>query len=115
MKKLLVFLMLLSGICHAQRYDISVNIGGVKIYDTDNTINEPWRGAGFIELPDIAETPNCGKSGTKYIATFSTSKSELLSAILAAKMADKTVLVTIDDTVKYPTGDFCVIQFFRIK
>ena len=112
---ILLPLLFLSLFSHAERFDIETKLGDIRIYDTDNTINVNWRGAGFVVLPGISESPSCAKHTGNYVAAFDASKSEIISLALAAKMADREVIVTIDDSIKYPVGDFCVIQFLTIK
>ncbi|WP_020405331.1 hypothetical protein [Hahella ganghwensis] len=117
MKKtiLFVFLTMLASLCQAERYDVDVVLGEVRIFDKDNILNTAWQGAGYVELPTISQTPDCGTVGNKYALSFSTDNTTMVSMILAAKMANKTVTVTFDDSVNYPKGNFCPLQMLTIK
>ena len=56
-----------------------------------------------------------GCSGFTYVLSPEHKKYDaIFSILLAAQMANKKVLVTLDDSLKYPAGRYCVLQYITI-
>jgi len=112
---IVVSILALSNYAHAARFDISTEIGKIRHHELTTELAPSWQGSAWFTLknPDLnGVSPNCPKDFSEYTLTFSASDKNLLSMLLSAKMAGKTVTVTFDDTFKINTK--CKLQYFTI-
>ena len=88
------------------------HIGDIRYHTAEQTLNVPWRKVVWFKLVDSDN--NICTSNNISVAT--TDNETAISMILAAKMANKEVMVTIDDAIKYPAGTtYCSLQYITIK
>ena len=109
-------LMLGSSEVLAERFDITAKIGDIRFHEASNTLAPGWRSHTWFALVDPNKSPDCNKYGQKYAITIPEENSTAISLLLSAKMADKEVLITIDDDVKFPvTTSNCKLQYITLK
>lgn len=101
---------------HAQaaRHDVLANIGEIRYHESTNGYAVPWRNIIWFSLINPSKTFNCPQNGGLYKVAFPADQEALVSMMLAAKMADKRVKVTIDDSVLLPAGGYCKVQYLNI-
>lgn len=99
----------------ADRFDITTTIGEIRYHESENTLANTWQSHVWFGLASPDSTPDCPKYGSQYVIAIPSGNDEALSIILAAKLAEKQVVVTIDDSVKYPNGQYCKLQYITLK
>lgn len=117
MKKLITIfavLVLTPGFALAERFDIAAKIGKIRYHEGSNTLATSWQDFAWISLEQPNASPDCATYEGKYIVSIPGGNNQILTMALTAKMADKQVLVTIDDDVKSPDGNTCKLQYFTI-
>lgn len=99
---------------HAERYDITANIGQIRYHEAGNTLASRWRDDVWFSLLNPNKQPECTKYGGAFAIAIPAENDEAFSMVLAAKMAGKEVLVTIDDAVKMSGTTYCQLQYITI-
>jgi len=112
---LLLSLIVFSSVVNAQRYDITADIGQIRYHEADNTLATSWPKHVWFQLENISQTPDCQKISGKYAISIPDGNDTAMSILLAAKLADKKVVVTIDDSVKFPRGNYCKLSYLTLK
>ena len=112
---LLLSLIVFSSVVNAQRYDITADIGQIRYHEATNSMATSWRKHVWFHLENTLETPDCYKYAGKYAISIPEGNESAMSILLAAKLAGKKVVVTIDDTVKFPSGSYCRLQYLTLK
>ena len=114
-KFLILGLALLPMLAEAQRYDITAEIGQVRYHEATNTLATSWRKHVWFGLKNPNKTPDCKLYAGQYAISIPDGNDTAMSMLLAAKMADKKVIVTIDDTVKFPNSNYCKLLYLTLK
>jgi len=107
---LLIILILISNTALATRVDATGEIGDIRYHINEGTLAPAWNKTIWFQL--INSDKNFCISNKVSIKD---GDDVAVSMLLAAKMANKKVLVTLDDTVKYPAGKYCLLQYITIK
>jgi hypothetical protein len=105
-----IILTLISNSALAKRVDATGEIGDIRYHVQEGTLAPSWNKAIWFELI------NSNKSfceGNRI--SIKDGDDVAVSMLLAAKMANKKVLVTLEDTIKYPAGRYCLLQYITIK
>ena len=116
LKWLWISLIVFPSMCFAQRYDVTADIGKIRYHEATSTLSSTWRNTVWISMLNLSVSPvNCKKYGGKYLVSIPADNETALSMVLAAKMANKKVQITLDDPVNYPTSTtYCKLQYVTI-
>lgn len=104
----------LSNTVYAVKFDVEGDIGQVRYIDANSTYAVVWRRFIWFELKNTNITANCPKFNGEYRIAVTDGNEVAVSMILAAKMANKRVMVTVNDEATYDTGGYCLLQYFTI-
>ena len=115
MKYGLTFLLLVvANSAIAERFDITANIGQIRYHEATNSLAPSWQTHVWFGLLNPNKSPNCQKYGGEYAISIPKGNETAISMLLSSKMANQKVLVTIDDSVKFPGGQYCQLQYITI-
>ena len=101
--------MVSSGV-HAERKDVTGDVGVIRYHVDSGTMAPSWSKGVWFQLLNPSE-PLC----TDNKISIAPSNETAISMLLAAKMANKQIEVTVDDAVKYPANTYCSLQYITIK
>ncbi|PAJ71661.1 hypothetical protein CJF42_25510 [Pseudoalteromonas sp. NBT06-2] len=105
-----IILTLISNSSFAARVDATGEIGDIRYHVKEGTLAPSWNKTVWFQLI------NSNKSFcTDNKISIKDGDDVAVSMLLAAKMANKKVLVTLEDTIKYPAGRYCLLQYITIK
>jgi len=111
-----MFLLLASSTTlYAERFDITANIGQIRYHEASSSLAPTWQKHVWFGLVNPDKTPNCYKYNAEYAISIPQGNETAISLLLSAKMASKQVVITIDDAVKFPNGQWCQLQYITIK
>ena len=99
----------------AERFDITASIGDIRYHEASSSLAVAWQKHVWFGLVNPDKTPNCQKYAGAYAISIPESNETAISLIVAAKMADRKVVVTLDDDVKFPKGAYCKLQYITVK
>ena len=114
---MLLFLVLSSSV-YAKRFDITGSIGLIRYHEASNHLSSSWKKHVWFSLINGDKSPDCPKSWLSdkgYLIAIPEGNEPALSILLSAKMSDKKVIVTIDDSVKFGSGQYCQLQYITLK
>jgi hypothetical protein len=115
-KKIILFTLLaLPFFSQAERFDITAEIGQVRYHEASNSMAASWKKHIWFGLKNPNKSPNCQQYSGQYAISIPDGNETAISFLLAAKMANKKVIVTIDDSVKFPGGNYCKLQYLTLK
>lgn len=118
MKKLLTLLifLFLSGDAFAKRFDITANIAEIRYHGSTQTLaGSQWQDVVWFSLENLnIEPTNCRKYRNKYGIAVAKGDKDALSIALAAKLAGKKVLITLDDTIRGAHNESCLLQYITL-
>ncbi len=99
----------------ATRYDVEAEVGRIRYHEATNMLNTNWSKIVWFELknPNITLV-NCPIYEGGVIISIPEGNDVAISMLISAKMANKKVLVTIDDAVKFPANERCKLQYITI-
>ncbi len=114
--KLTFLAAIVSGTGYAERFDITADIGQIRYHEGSTILAPQWKKSIWFGLKSPDKTPNCKIYGGQYAISVPPENESAISLILAAKMSSSKVLITLDDTIKYPEGsNYCKLQYVTIK
>lgn len=106
-----VLFILLSYTANAARFDITGDIGQIRYHEASSSLSPVWRS----EVINSDGKPNCYSSSSgKYSIAIPENNETALTMLLSAKMANKKVMVTLDDSIRFPSGGHCKLQYLTI-
>jgi len=114
-KTVLLVLAITSNHLSAQRFDITADIGQIRYHESSSTLAPTWRKHIWFGLKNPNKSPNCYQYNGEFAISIPDGNDSAVSMLLAAKMANKKVIVTIDDSIKFPSGNYCKMEYFTIK
>lgn len=100
---------LLSVSAYSARIDATGNVGTIRYHSAATTMAPSWQKGLWFQLTDSSK-----QFCTDNKVSIAPDNEAAISMILAAKMAEKRIEITIDDTVKYPVGTYCKLQYLTI-
>ncbi|NOI30618.1 hypothetical protein [Vibrio coralliilyticus] len=111
----LVLFILLSFTASAARFDITGDIGQIRYHEASSSFAPLWRKHTWFEIVNPETKPNCKSyaSGT-YAISIPENNETALTLLLSAKMANKQVMVTLDDSILFPDNGYCKLQYLTI-
>ncbi|TVZ40846.1 hypothetical protein P886_0178 [Alteromonadaceae bacterium 2753L.S.0a.02] len=116
MKFLLMgFFICLAATANAKRYDIQGKISQVRYHEAASTLAPEWHKLVWFTIKDANHNPDCRTNDGEYSIVIPTNNESALSMVLAAKMSDSDILVTIDDSRKITSSNYCVLEYFTIR
>lgn len=117
MKMLLLSLVtLLTMPLFAERFDIIGNIGEVRYHEAETSLaGAAWRKQVWFTLVNANKSPDCRVWKGGYGVSIPSDNDTAMSMLLAAKTSGMKVEITIDDSVKYPGGTWCKLQYITLK
>ena len=111
MKKiyLLIILILTSSTAFATRFDATGDIGQIRYHVDNGKLAPSWNKTVWFQLKNSNKN-FCNQNKV----SIKDGDEVAISMLLAAKMANKKVMITLDDTVKYPSVGYCLMQYITI-
>ena len=112
MKFLLVFaaLLLVGNSALAERKDVTGDVGDIRYHIDNGDLAPTWNGGIWFQIVNASES-FCNQNKVSIPPGNETA----VSILLAAKMAGKKVLVTVDDANLYPSGSYCKLQYITVN
>lgn len=108
-------ILILSAPANAARFDITGDIGQIRYHEASNSFAPLWRKHTWFEIVNPDTKPNCYSSSSgKYSVSIPENNETALTMLLSAKMANKKVMVTLDDSIRFPSGGHCKLQYLTI-
>ena len=108
-------ILILSTSANAARFDITGDIGQIRYHEASNSFTPLWRKHTWFEIITPNGKPNCYSSSSgKYSVSIPENNETALTMLLSAKMANKKVMVTLDDSIRFPSGGHCKLQYLTI-
>ncbi|MCG9598924.1 hypothetical protein L1D15_19710 [Vibrio sp. Isolate25] len=99
----------------AARVDITGDIGQIRYHETSNSFAPLWRKHAWFEIVNPDVKPNCRQyASDSYAISIPEGNETALTLLLSAKMANKRVMVTLDDTILFPSNGYCKFQYITI-
>ena len=100
----------------ATRFDVVADVGEVRHFETTNAISTPMRTHSWFTLINSSQSlTNCPKSSGNPIITIPAGNDSAIAILISAKMANKKILVTLDDAVKFPSTEGCKLQYLTLS
>ncbi|MBQ4880540.1 hypothetical protein J8M21_25410 [Pseudoalteromonas luteoviolacea] len=100
---------------YAARFDITADVGQIRYHEASNSLAPAWHKHVWVGLDSPDQNPNCQLFNGQVGISIPDGNEPALSMLLAAKMAGKKVLITIDDEITFPSGKWCKLQYVTIK
>jgi hypothetical protein len=94
---------------YAARIDANGSVGAIRYHSATSTLAPSWQKGLWFQLVE-SNKQFC----TDNKVSIAPDNEAAISMILAAKMAGNKIEITIDDTVKYPAGSYCKLQYLTI-
>ncbi|MFN3018210.1 hypothetical protein ACK1CN_19845 [Vibrio coralliilyticus] len=108
-------MLILSASANAARFDITGDIGQIRYHEASNSFAPLWRKHTWFEVINSDVKPNCYSSSPgKYSIAIPENNETALTMLLSAKMANKKVMVTLDDSIRFPNDRHCKLQYLTI-
>ena len=108
-------MVILSTSANAARFDITGDIGQIRYHEASNSFAPLWRKHTSFEIVTPNGKPNCYSSSSgKYSVSIPENNETALTMLLSAKMANKKVMVTLDDSIRFPHDGHCKLQYLTI-
>ncbi|NOH54424.1 hypothetical protein F0266_15900 [Vibrio coralliilyticus] len=108
-------ILILSTSANAARFDITGDIGQIRYHEASSSLSPVWRSYTWFEVINSDVKPNCYSSSSgKYSVSIPENNETALTMLLSAKMANKKVMVTLDDSIRFPSGGHCKLQYLTI-
>ncbi|MBA6233515.1 MULTISPECIES: hypothetical protein [unclassified Colwellia] len=105
-----IILIFISSTALGARVDATGEIGEIRYHINEGTLAPAWNKTIWFQLINSDKT-FC----TSNKVSIKDGDDMAVSMLLAAKMANKKVLITLEDTIKYPAGTYCLLQYITIK
>ena len=110
LKNILLVLFFIPALSFAERQDVTGDVGDIRYHVSEGTLAPHWNEGVWFQLINTDKTL-CVNG----LVSIEPGNETAISMLLAAKMADKQVLVTVDSEVQYPAGSYCRLQYLTIK
>lgn len=108
-------MLILSTSANAARFDITGDVGQIRYHEASSSFAPLWRKHTWFEIVNPDTKPNCKPyaPGT-YAISIPENNETALTMLLSAKMANKKVMVTLDDSILFPDNGYCKLQYLTI-
>jgi hypothetical protein len=110
LKSILLILCIIPVLSYAERQDVTGDVGDIRYHVSEGILAPHWNKGIWFQLINTDKTLCVGG-----FVSIEPGNETAISMLLAAKMANKQVLVTVDSEVKYPANSYCSLQYLTIK
>ena len=105
----IVSVLLVGNVALAASKDVTGSVGDIRYHIDNGSMAPSWNGGIWFQLKEASES-FCNQNKV----SVPPGNDIAVSMLLAAKMAGKQVLVTVDDSELYPAGAYCKLQYITV-